>query len=156
MISISCALLILYISPHSLRSWLPFPPPNYSTLVEGAKNGLCLQIKGRQSFEGMHCCYGDSPNTVVLALLFPVKAKTSVISSRVNLERTLPQTRMYDLLLYKGKKKNLRTCFLFKLTVCCNRYIKVSTCNTKISFMVSLRNLIGILAVAYTTGYIAS
>lgn len=94
---------------------------------------------------------------MVLALLFPVKAKTSVIASRDNQERTVLQSRIYDLLLYKGEKKNLHKCFLFKLTVCCNRYyIKVSTCNIKISFMVSLKKLLGILAVAYTTGYIAS
>lgn len=51
------------------------------------------QIKGRQSFEGTHCCYGDSPNIMWLALLVSVKAKASAISSRDNQERrTVLQT----------------------------------------------------------------
>ena len=76
-----------------------------------------------------------------LALLVSVKAKASVISSRDNQERrTVLQTRMSDLLLYKGEKK-LHKYFIFKLTMCCKQYqIKVSTYKIKIAFMVSLKN----------------
>jgi len=89
------------------------------------------QIKGRQSSEGMHCCYADSTNIMWLALLVSVKAKASVISTRDNHERTVLQTRMSDL---------LHKYFIFKLAMCSKWYqIKVSKYSIKIPFMVLLK-----------------
>lgn len=77
------------------------------------------QIKGRQSFEGTHCCYGDSSKIMWLALLVLVKAKASVISSRHIRRQTNPVLQAEYLTLYciKGEKTYINISFSS-----CNQY----------------------------------
>lgn len=63
---------------HNCHSFPLITPP----WLKVQRMAFVWQIKGRQGFEGTHCCYGDSPNIMWLALLVSVKAKASVISSR--------------------------------------------------------------------------